>query len=581
MGGFGDFSSICNEAPLPLCPLVGDINPITGTHYTQANCYARSVEVANTIIFEGAAGFAHIIALIMTVIMIIHVRSKFTAVGRKEIATFFYLYGLLTICSLLIDCGVVPPASGAYAYFVAVQLGLVSATCICLMINGFVGFQLYEDGTTLSIWLLRVCSLAMFIISFAVSLLTFQGWAGLSPDNTIGLFVVVYIFSAIFIFVYIVMLVLLVLGTLQERWPLLHIIFGVLALVFSQVILYAFSEIICDNVAHYFDALFLSTLLNLLAVMLVYKFWDAITQEDLEFSVGQRQNNWEVKALLPEEDRRETMYMDIPVLILVLWLFTAYMSQSFPTLQGKRIVFLIAHPDDEAMFFAPVLQWLSKPELGNQVLILCLSSGDADGLGHLRKDELAKSAVLLGVKTSEHVVVVEDEKLPDSMEKKWDPKLIASILTRYFAPKMMSTPSTTAPLANIDAIVTFDTGGVSGHPNHISLFHGASLFLRNLMQRHAGWESPVKLYTLTSVNMFRKYSSILDSVMTIITCIWRTKERSEFPTPLLVVSGPSGVRKAQRAMTTAHESQMRWFRWGWIGVSRYMVVNDLRREKVR
>ncbi|KAI6860021.1 hypothetical protein KC318_g19999, partial [Hortaea werneckii] len=142
------------------------------------------------------------------------------------------------------------------------------------------------------------------------SLLTFQGWAGLSPDNTIGLFVVVYVFSAIFIFVYIVMLVLLVLGTLQERWPLLHIIFGVLALVFSQVILYAFSEIICDNVAHYFDALFLSTLLNLLAVMLVYKFWDAITQEDLEFSVGQRQNNWEVKALLPEEDRRETMYMD-------------------------------------------------------------------------------------------------------------------------------------------------------------------------------------------------------------------------------------------------------------------------------
>merc|ERR1711977_114549 len=76
-----------------------------------------------------------------------------------------------------------------------------------------------------------------------------------------------------------------------------------------------------------------------------------------------------------------------------------------------------------------------------------------------RKDELAKSAVLLGVRTSEHVVVVEDEKLPDSMETKWDPKLIASILTRYFAPKMMSTPSTTAPLANIDAIVTFDTGG--------------------------------------------------------------------------------------------------------------------------
>lgn len=84
MGGFGDFSALCAKAPLPLCPLVGPINPITGTHYTQANCYARTVEVANTIIFEGAAGFAHILALIMTVIMIIHVRSKFTAVGTYE-----------------------------------------------------------------------------------------------------------------------------------------------------------------------------------------------------------------------------------------------------------------------------------------------------------------------------------------------------------------------------------------------------------------------------------------------------------------------------------------------------------------
>jgi len=81
MGGFGDFSDICSKTPLPLCPLVGQINQITGTHYTQAGCYARTVEVANTIIFEGAAGFAHIIALMMTVIMIVHVRSKFTAVG--------------------------------------------------------------------------------------------------------------------------------------------------------------------------------------------------------------------------------------------------------------------------------------------------------------------------------------------------------------------------------------------------------------------------------------------------------------------------------------------------------------------
>lgn len=191
--------------------------------------------------------------------------------GRKEITTFFYFYTLLSVMSLIIDCGVAPPGSNAYLYFVAVQCGLVSATCISLMINGFVGFQLYEDGTTLSVWLLRICSLVMFLISFAVSLLTFKGWAGLGPENTVGLFVVVYLFSALFLAVYVVMQLILVLGTLQERWPLLHIFFGVLAFVVGQVILYVFSDTICVEVEHYMDGLFFATLLNLLAVMMVYK----------------------------------------------------------------------------------------------------------------------------------------------------------------------------------------------------------------------------------------------------------------------------------------------------------------------
>lgn len=270
----------------------------------------------------------------------------------------------------------------------------------------------------------------------------------------------------------------------------------------------------------------------------------------------------------------------IPLYILVLWLFTAYMTQTFPTLQGKRILFLIAHPDDEAMFFAPVLQWLAKPELQNQVLILCLSSGDADGLGHIRKDELKKSALQLGVTSAEHVVVIEDEKFPDSMTATWDARLIGNILTRYFAPNSSKTSTSSAPAALIDAIITFDSGGVSGHPNHISLLHGATAFLKSLMQRHTGWECPVKLYTLTTTNMARKYCSIVDSLFTILACIWRTKEKGHFPTPLVVVSGPLSLTKAQKAMTTAHKSQMRWFRWGWIGVSRYMVVNDLNKVKV-
>jgi hypothetical protein len=79
--GFGDFDDICRKAALPLCSLVGPVSPISGRSGIQARCYSRSFELANTIIFQGAVDFVHILALIMTVIMIIHVRSKFTAVG--------------------------------------------------------------------------------------------------------------------------------------------------------------------------------------------------------------------------------------------------------------------------------------------------------------------------------------------------------------------------------------------------------------------------------------------------------------------------------------------------------------------
>lgn len=78
--GFGDFTTLCAKASIPLCALVGH-QEINGGAGIQTKCYARTIEIANTLIFQAANDFMHILALIMTVVMIIHVRSKFTAVG--------------------------------------------------------------------------------------------------------------------------------------------------------------------------------------------------------------------------------------------------------------------------------------------------------------------------------------------------------------------------------------------------------------------------------------------------------------------------------------------------------------------
>ena len=88
--GFGDFETICRKSALPLCAIVGPTSPISGSPAgILANCYARSVELANTIIFEAATDFMHILALGMAAIMVLHVRSKFTAVGKG--VTFLFI----------------------------------------------------------------------------------------------------------------------------------------------------------------------------------------------------------------------------------------------------------------------------------------------------------------------------------------------------------------------------------------------------------------------------------------------------------------------------------------------------------
>ncbi|KAK9468942.1 chitin synthase III catalytic subunit [Lipomyces arxii] len=309
---FGSFASICSHVPIPLCALVGPYNKVENLGLDEngvgSQCYARSIDLANTVIFQTGTGFANIGALVMTAMMIFNVRSKYTAVGRRELLSFFYLYTALTVISLVVDCGVAPFATGAYPYFVSVQNGLTSALCWCLMINGFVGFQLYEDGTRLSLWILHLVSGAAFVLSFIISLFTFQSWGTLSPDKTTALFVVLYLLNAIVLAVYVVSQFVLVIGTLQDLWPVGHICFGVFSFVAGQILLYVFSNKLCDQMKHYLDGLFFATVCNLFGVMMIYKYWDSITKEDLEFSVGSRPavpaiNPWDAKEYY-DDDRR-------------------------------------------------------------------------------------------------------------------------------------------------------------------------------------------------------------------------------------------------------------------------------------
>ena len=162
------------------------------------------------------------------------------------------------------------------------------------------------------------------------------------------------------------------------------------------------------------------------------------------------------------------------------------------------------------------------------------------------------------------------------MTASWSAEKIASLLRERFVSN--NSPPTDP---TIDVLITFDSCGVSSHLNHISLYHGARAFISSLTDGDSSESQgpPIDLYALASVNFFRKYTGMFDVFATLgssgaFSSGGRAANR---PSSLVHIHGlgRGGWATARQAMTEAHVSQMRWFRYGWITLSRYMYVNDL------
>ncbi|KAK9378222.1 putative deacetylase LmbE-like domain-containing protein [Kockiozyma suomiensis] len=256
------------------------------------------------------------------------------------------------------------------------------------------------------------------------------------------------------------------------------------------------------------------------------------------------------------------------ILAIALWVLTRKVFR--PTnarvlsshFAHKRIALIIAHPDDEAMFFGPTLNALHKlaSEIngGDSALpdinlrILCLSTGNADNLGETRQAELRASAAKFGIPPT-NVVIFDDPRVQDQMGLTWPSDAIAELAAPY--------------LSDVDVVLTFDSKGVSGHGNHASLNKYAQEYLVN-----GEPDNQREVWTLSTVNVVRKYASFLDILVTYSY----NQFFSDTTRSLVLVSDVHEYAVTRQAMTDAHKSQMRWFRWGWISLSRYMVVNDLK-----
>ncbi|KAI8140435.1 putative deacetylase LmbE-like domain-containing protein [Fennellomyces sp. T-0311] len=216
-------------------------------------------------------------------------------------------------------------------------------------------------------------------------------------------------------------------------------------------------------------------------------------------------------------------------------------------IDAKNVLILTAHPDDECMFFGPTitaLRSMSKARLH----VLCLSTGNADGLGATRKKELTRSCQVFGIPPS-NVKAIDHPELQDGMREMWSPRLIASLVKEYVTKQ------------KIDTIITFDDYGVSGHPNHIAAYKGAKTYAESC-------NNGIQLFKLSSIGLARKYIGIGDmAVIGASGQVWPSSA-------VVFVSSPGLYLVTHKAMRR-HVSQLVWFRWLYVTFSRYMFVNQL------
>ncbi|KAI8103215.1 hypothetical protein M9435_004557 [Picochlorum sp. BPE23] len=132
-----------------------------------------------------------------------------------------------------------------------------------------------------------------------------------------------------------------------------------------------------------------------------------------------------------------------------------------------KVLLVIAHPDDECMFFCPSLSRLQKR--GGEVHVLCLSSGDCHGLGQRRKCELYMSCSVLGI-PRRRVQIIEDDGLRDGMGNVWEQERVKQYVVQCMRD------------IRPDIVLSFDKYGVSGHLNHSGTAAGVLLAFRTCCQ---------------------------------------------------------------------------------------------------
>eukprot|EP01071_Lankesteria_metandrocarpae_P006830 Lankesteria_metandrocarpae@DN4497_c0_g1_i6.p1 len=215
--------------------------------------------------------------------------------------------------------------------------------------------------------------------------------------------------------------------------------------------------------------------------------------------------------------------------------------------ENSPFCLVVAHPDDEVMFFTPFLTRLKETQTSNkpaEAHVLCLSNGNYEGLGDRRTIELYESCNSFSI-PSTHVKVVSSSKLCDGWHH-WEAEDVAAEISKYVT------------VNKIRTVVTFDCTGVSGHPNHISCWSGCRLLSVKRVKR--GRALDCSFFELQSVGLLRKYLGVFEQAAAILVNLFGGSHATKtVPRKGEFYSYQNDILASVRGLRH-HRSQWIWYR---------------------
>ena len=268
--------------------------------------------------------------------------------------------------------------------------------------------------------------------------------------------------------------------------------------------------------------------------------------------------------------------------------------ESSTDIMERIFLLIVAHPDDESMFFFPILNAITNSRKGNNnnttlpkimngskhtkdsTYILCLSNGGYDKLGHVREKEMYNACKKCYGLDRNHVKVINNDKMQDNPFMHWNENIVADTIQSYIQEIVRDRSSCIINNQMMHyeiCIFTFDNYGVSGHLNHIFTSHGVKkLLLKQQQGQHNNSKWDIRAFELISIkkNLLRKYFFLID------WCYYKLFGESKYQKSInLLIILTFNPFNAWRAMSL-HASQFVWYRKLSVLFSRYCYVNTFK-----